>query len=133
MKGDCYMAEKKYRINQRKEKSSHTYTQVNFRLNEQEKERWQKQADQMNMTLPKFSKYLINLFFDSGKIKPPKIDKQQGVEIAKNLGKLGGNVNQIAKWCNTHKEELSDEQAKRLSYNLEQVQEELKEIWQQLN
>lgn len=109
------------------------YTQVNFRLNERELERWQAQADSQHVTLPKFSKDLINLFFETGKIKQPKIDKQVGAEIARNLGKLGGNVNQIAKWCNTHQHDISEEQAERLAYNMEQVRKELKKIWQQLS
>ena len=127
------MPDKNYRINKRKEKSNRTYTQVNFRLTETEKKKWQSHADQLHMTLPKFTKYIMNGFFELGYIKQPKIDKQQGAEIAKNLGRLGGNVNQIAKWCNTHKDTISDEQAQRLADNLEQVQKELKNAWQQLN
>ncbi len=99
----------------------------------QEKKKWQAHAENQNMTLPKFSKYLINLFLDTGKLKQPKINKQQGAEIAKHLGRLGGNVNQIAKWCNTHKENISEEQVKKLADNLEQVKGELKKAWQQLN
>lgn len=124
--------EKEQGVNRKSPKKRH-YTQVNFRLTEAEKERWQKQASSLNMTLPKFSKHLINLFFDSGTIKQPKIDKQQGTEIARHLAKLGGNVNQIAKWCNTHQHDISDVQAKRLAENLAHVQKELKQVWQQLN
>lgn len=112
--------------------SKSKYTQVNFRLTEKEKEEWQEQANNLNMTLPKFTKHIMNGFFQFGYIKQPKINKQQGAEIAKHLGRLGGNVNQFAKWCNTHKEDVSDEQAKRLADNLEIVQKELKKAWQQL-
>lgn len=132
-KGVNTMTEEKEQWSNRKAHKKRNYTQVNFRLTETEKERWQKQASSLNMTLPRFSKHLINLFFDSGTIKQPKIDYQQGTEIARHLAKLGGNVNQIAKWCNTHQHDVSDIQAKRLAENLEHVQKELKKIWQQLN
>lgn len=132
MKGAYCMADKKYRVNQRKEKSSHTYTQVKFRLNEEEVTRWQEKANERNLSLPKFSKQVVEQAITHGKIKQPKIDKQQGTEILKHLAKTGGNINQIAKWCNTHKDEVSDNTAERLAFNLEQVRKELNAIWQQL-
>ncbi|NSW01286.1 hypothetical protein HRH60_13415, partial [Enterococcus faecalis] len=46
--------EKEQGVNRKSPKKRH-YTQVNFRLTEAEKERWQKQASSLNMTLPKFS------------------------------------------------------------------------------
>ncbi len=109
------------------------YTQVNFRLTEKERDNWQEYADNQNMTLPKFSKYLINLFLETGKIKQPKINKNQGANINKDLGRLGGNVNQIAKWCNQNKNNISEENIKDLNRNLSCVKEELAKIWQQLN
>ncbi|EGO8990967.1 plasmid mobilization relaxosome protein MobC [Enterococcus faecalis] len=132
MKGGCSMADKKYQVNQRKEKSSHTYKQVKFRLNEEEMTRWQEKANERNLSLPKFSKQVVEQAITHGKIKQPKIDKQQGADILKHLAKAGGNINQIAKWCNTHKEEVSDNVAERLAFNLEQVRKELNAIWQQL-
>lgn len=45
MKGACYMTDKNYRVNQRKEKSSHTTTQDKFRLNEEERMVWQEKAN----------------------------------------------------------------------------------------
>lgn len=67
-----------------------------------------------------------------GKIKQPKIDKQQGIEIIRQLAKIGGNINQIAKWCNTHKETVTPETAERFAHNLEQIRKELQTLWQQL-
>lgn len=113
--------------------SENKLTQVKFRLNENELLEWKKFADEQNMSVPKFTKHIMNGLLEFGFIKQPKIDKQQGAEIAKHVGRLGGNVNQIAKWCNTHQHEISDEQAQRLAENLEVVQKELKKIWQQLN
>lgn len=107
-------------------------TQVKFRLTKEELEVWQQKADEQHISLPKFSKQVVNQVITQGKLKQPKINKEQGTQVIKHLAKLGGNVNQIAKWCNTHQHQVSEEQAKSLSYNLERVQEELKLIWQQL-
>lgn len=107
-------------------------TQVKFRLNPDELEVWQKKADDLNMTLPKFSKEIVEQVITHGKIKQPKIDKDSGAEIIRQLAKLGGNVNQIAKWCNLNKHEVDSIQAEKLAHNLECVQKELASIWQQL-
>lgn len=115
------------------ENAKSTLTQVKFRLNEKEKEVWLEQANSLNMSLPKFTKYIMNSLIELGYVQPPKLDKQQAVKISKDLNKIGGNINQIAKWCNTNKHEFSENDALRMSYNLKQVQEELKEIWRQLN
>ncbi len=108
------------------------WTQVKFRLTPDELEVWQKKADDLNMTLPKFSKEVVGQVITHGKIKQPKIDKDSGAEIIRHLSKLGGNVNQIAKWCNQNKQEVSSEQADRLAHNLECIQKELASLWQQL-
>ena len=126
------MTERNVPINQGKEKSSHTSTQVKFRLNEEERRVWQERASERNLTLPKFSKQIVEQAITHGKIKPPKIDKQQGTEILKHLAKTGGNINQIAKWCNSHKDQVSDDVAERLAFNLEQVRKELNTLWRQL-
>ncbi|HFX3783762.1 TPA: plasmid mobilization relaxosome protein MobC, partial [Enterococcus faecium] len=46
--------------------------------------------------------------------------------------KTGGNINQIAKWCNTHQHDVAPGDAQRLSENLKIMQKELQKIWQQL-
>jgi len=107
-------------------------TQVKFRLNEEELKEWKLKADERNLTLPKFSKQIVNQTISKGKLKQPKINSQQGAEVIRQLAKLGGNVNQIAKWCNSHQSAVSDEQAKQLADNLDHVQKELSNIWQQL-
>lgn len=126
------MESKKRNWNKRKQREKHTYTQVKFRLNEEELAIWQKKASERNLTLPKFSKLVVEQAITHGKVKQPKIDKQQGAEIIKHLAKLGGNVNQIAKWCNIHKADVSPVQAQDLQNSLETVREELKNLWQQL-
>ncbi|MCZ1280768.1 MobC family plasmid mobilization relaxosome protein, partial [Enterococcus faecium] len=52
--------------------------------------------------------------------------------IARDLAKAGGNINQIAKWCNTHQHDVDPGDAQRLSENLKIMQKELQKIWQQL-
>lgn len=107
-------------------------TQVKFRLNEEELTLWQEKANDLNMTLPKFSKSIVEQVIQNGRIKQPKIDKDSGAEIIRQLAKLGGNVNQIAKWCNQNKHEVTSERADKLAHNLECVQKELANLWQQL-
>jgi len=108
------------------------YTQVKFRLNEEERKIWQQKASERNLTLPKFSKQVVAQAITQGKLKQPKIDKQQGTEIIRHLAKLGGNVNQLAKWCNTHKVDVSPVQVQEVQNSLDAVREELKKVWQQL-
>ena len=91
-----------------------------------------RKSQRAQLISPKISKQVVEQAITHGKIKQPKIDKQQGAEILKHLAKTGGNINQIAKWCNTHKDEVSEDTAERLAYNLEQVRKELNAIWQQL-
>lgn len=112
--------------------SSKELTQVKFRLNAEELEVWQQKANERNMTLPKFSKQIVNQVIMQGKLKQPKINQEQGAEVITHLAKLGGNVNQIAKWCNINKTNATNDQIERLEYNLERVQKELELIWQQL-
>lgn len=107
-------------------------TQVKFRLNEEELALWQEKAEERHLSLPRFSKQIVNKVITQGKLKQPKINKEQWGEVIRHLAKLGGNVNQIAKWCNTHQTDVTDKQRQQLTYNLERVQEELKVIWQQL-
>ena len=112
--------------------SSKNLTQVKFRLNAEELEVWQQKANERHMTLPKFSKQIVNQVITQGKLKQPKINQEQGAEVITHLAKLGGNVNQIAKWCNMNKTNATNDQIERLEYNLERVQKELELIWQLL-
>ena len=112
--------------------SSKELTQVKFRLNAEELEVWQQKANERNMTLPKFSKQIVNQVITQGKLKQPKIKQERGDEVITHLARLGDNVNQIAKWCNMNKNSATSTQIERLEYNLERVQKELELIWQQL-
>ena len=116
----------------KKKTNKQTYTQVKFRLTEEELPQWLEKAKERSLSLPKFSKQIVQQAIAQGKIKQPKIDKQQGIEIIRQLAKIGGNINQIAKWCNTHKETVTPETAERFAHNLEQIRKELQTLWQQL-
>ncbi|WP_445662166.1 plasmid mobilization relaxosome protein MobC [Bacillus sp. FSL R12-0069] len=48
--------------------------------------------------------------------------------IARNLSQMGNNMNQISKYCHTHKKGNIDWE--HLNYNIEKLR---KELWQQLN
>lgn len=93
---------------------------------------WLEKAKERNLSLPKFSKQVVQQAITQGKIKQPKIDKQQGIEMIRHLAKIGGNINQIAKWCNIHKETVTPETVERFAYNLDQIRKELQTLWQQL-
>ena len=60
-----------------------------------------------------------------------KLDKMTRQSIAKDLGKLGSNANQIAKYCNQHQHDAPNYPA--LERNISELRERLDEIWQQLN
>ncbi|HDH5611208.1 TPA: plasmid mobilization relaxosome protein MobC, partial [Staphylococcus aureus] len=51
--------------------------------------------------------------------------------VVKDLGKLGSNANQIAKYCNQHQYDAPNYEA--LEYNISELRERLDDIWQQLN
>lgn len=107
-------------------------TQVKFRLNPDELAVWQQKATERNLSLPKFSKQVVAQTIQQGKLKQPKIAQPQAVELAKQLAKIGGNVNQIAKWCNTHPNVTNSLEVQAMQSALTSVQKELKAIWQQL-
>ena len=59
------------------------------------------------------------------RLRPQKIDNEGAKKIAYELNKIGNNVNQIAKKCNSGDRITHDEIAK--------LREELNAIWQLLN
>ena len=59
-----------------------------------------------------------------------KLDKMTRQSIAKDLGKLGSNANQIAKYCNQHQHEAPNYEA--LERNISELRERLNEIWNTL-
>lgn len=75
--------------------------QISFRVNEGEYEKLRSSAETLNMSVPSFVKKKAQ----GSRLVAPKLDKETRQSIVKDLGSMGANVNQIAKWFNQHKEQ----------------------------
>ena len=73
-----------------------TRRQVNFRLSEEEAAKVMRSAENAGLSLSAYVKKLAV----SSKVKPMVIDREQGRRLIAELGKIGSNVNQIAKVAN---------------------------------
>ncbi|WP_394856360.1 plasmid mobilization protein [Staphylococcus saprophyticus] len=105
--------------------------QISFRVNEGEYEKLRSSAETLNMSVPNFVKKKAQ----GSRLVAPKLDKETRQSIVKDLGTMGANVNQIAKWFNQHKEQavnLSEQKYDDLINQFDDFKKELHEIWQQL-
>ncbi|EOP77983.1 hypothetical protein IGM_06742 [Bacillus cereus HuB4-4] len=102
--------------------------QIKFRVTEDEFERLTLMADNVGMSVPAFVKAKAQ----GMRVRQPKIDRQGALEIARELRRVGTNVNQIARWCNK-RTEVSQEELQRLHVNLEEIKKRLEQGWQQLS
>lgn len=102
--------------------------QIKFRVTEDEFERLRLMADNLGMSVPAFVKAKAH----GVRVRQPKIDRQGALEIARELRRVGTNINQIARWCNK-RTEVSEEEMKRLQINLAEIRKRLDQSWQQLN
>ena len=100
--------------------------QISFRVSEDEYLKLQQSAETLNMSVPAFVKRKAQ----GSRLVAPKFDKETRQSIAKDLSKLGANMNQIAKYCNQHQHENPDYDA--LSRNINTVRERLNEIWEKI-
>jgi len=91
-------------------------------VNDSEYERLEQMAKNVNMTVPYFCKKKAQ----GASIKPPKIDNDGAMEIARQLRAIGNNVNQMAKAVN------SGESASDIAYQeiFRLINKELEEVWQ---
>lgn len=101
--------------------------QISFRVSESEYEKLRSSAETLNMSVPNFVKKKAH----GSRLVAPKLDKETRQSMAKDLSKLGANVNQIAKYCNQHKNETPHYHA--MDRNIQAVRERLNNIWQSLN
>ena len=105
--------------------------QISFRVNEDEYEKLRSSAETLNMSVPNFVKKKAQ----GSRLVAPKLDKETRQSIVKDLGTMGANVNQIAKWFNQHKEQavnLTEQKYDDLINQFDDFKKELHEIWQQL-
>lgn len=102
--------------------------QIKFRVTEDEFERLTLMADNLGMSVPAFVKAKAH----GVRVRQPKIDRQGALEIARELRRVGTNINQIARWCNK-RTEVSEEEMKRLQINLAEIRKRLDQSWQQLS
>ncbi|HAZ1088272.1 TPA: MobC family plasmid mobilization relaxosome protein [Enterococcus faecium] len=105
--------------------------QISFRVNEGEYEKLRSSAETLNMSVPTFVKKKAQ----GSRLVAPKLDKETRQSIVKDLGSMGANVNQIAKWFNQHKEQavnLPEQKYDDLIKQFDDLKKELHEIWQQL-
>ena len=98
--------------------------QISFRVSESEYEKLRSSAETLNMSVPNFIKKKAH----GSRLVAPKFDKETRQSIAKDLSKLGANVNQIAKYCNQHEAPNYE----GLAYNINAVRERLNDIWEKI-
>ena len=98
--------------------------QISFRVSESEYEKLRSSAETLNMSVPNFVKKKAQ----GSRLVAPKFDKETRQSIAKDLSKLGANVNQIAKYCNQHEAPSYE----GLAYNINAVRERLNDIWEKI-
>ncbi|HCW8542003.1 TPA: plasmid mobilization relaxosome protein MobC [Staphylococcus aureus] len=101
--------------------------QISFRVSESEYLKLKQSAETLNMSVPAFVKKKAH----GTRLVVPKLDKATRQSIARDLGKLGSNANQIAKYCNQHQYDAPNYEA--LERNISELRERLDDIWQRLN
>lgn len=101
--------------------------QISFRVSESEYLKLKQSAETLNMSVPAFVKKKAQ----GSRLVAPKFDKETRQSIAKDLSRLGANVNQIAKYCNQHQHDAPNYEG--LEHNINVVRERLDQIWKNLN
>ncbi|ELY17222.1 mobilization protein [Staphylococcus aureus] len=101
--------------------------QISFRVSESEYLKLKQSAETLNMSVPAFVKKKAQ----GTRLVAPKLDKATRQSLARDLGKLGSNANQIAKYCNQHQYDAPNYEV--LERNISKLRERLDDIWQQLN
>ena len=99
--------------------------QISFRVSEFEYSKLQASAETLNMSVPSFVKSKAQ----GTRLVAPKLDKETRQSMAKDMGKLGSNLNQIAKALNTYGERAN---IKLMQQDIAIMRKELNHIWQQL-
>lgn len=101
--------------------------QISFRVSEDEYLKLQQSAETLNLSVPAFVKKKA----EGARLVAPKFDLESRQSIIRDLSGLSNNLNQIARYCNTHKDGNAD--FDNLNTNIEIIRKELNQLWQQLN
>ena len=96
-------------------------------MSEPEFEKLKRSAESFQMSVSAFDKSMAQ----GAKLVTPKVDRAGAIEIAKQLRAIGNNINQMARATNAA--ELDPDLAANLTAELQNVQKELNQVWQQLN
>ena len=99
--------------------------QISFRVSESEYSKLKASAETLNMSVPSFVKNKAQ----GARLVVPKLDKVTRQSMAQDLGKLGSNLNQIAKALNTYGERANID---LMQQDIAIMRKELNHIWQQL-
>ncbi len=94
--------------------------QISFRVSESEYLDLERSAKVLNISVPAFVKKKAQ----GARIVAPKIGAKEAQELARQLAKIGGNLNQLAKHAN--------QGGNVPAQALQELQSEVAEIWQQL-
>lgn len=95
--------------------------QVKFRVSDDEFERLAAAADSFQMSVPAFVKAKAQ----GARMRPPKIDREGALEMARQLRGIGNNVNQLARQANEGRAVPKEA--------LQGVEKELAALWQRFN
>lgn len=101
--------------------------QISFRVSESEYSKLQQSAETLNMSVPAFVKRKAQ----GARLVAPKFDQESRQAIVRDLSGVANNINQIARYCNTHDEGNADWE--RLNDNIAQVRKEVNALWQRLS
>jgi len=81
---------------------------INVKVTEQEREKWKTFAESQGFTVADLLRQLVaNATDQPAKLtgKQRRISRKADPELIRELAKIGNNLNQIARWANTHKSE----------------------------
>ncbi|WP_261721491.1 MobC family plasmid mobilization relaxosome protein [Weissella cibaria] len=94
--------------------------QINFRVSEQDYLKLSQSAKTLNMSVPAFVKKKAQ----GARIVAPKIGAEEAQALTRQLAKIGGNLNQLAKNAN--------QGGNVPAQALQELKSEVAHIWQQL-
>jgi len=103
--------------------------QVNFRVSVEEYERLQKNAKALSMSNSAYAKFRLQTSKDVNL----KFSHEDAVLFLKELGRIGTNINQIARFCNQVSVNSEKLDMQELIVAFEDVNKKVSDLWQQLN